>query len=144
MRMSFRARGKEQPDINLIPFIDVLLVILIFLMLSTTYNRFTELQINLPMADAQKQQQRPKEILVGVDRDGRFSVNRLRFAQTDAAALASALQTASQGSSDDMLVIHADAQAQHQAVVTVLQAARLAGLKHISFAAQKPGLSATP
>jgi biopolymer transport protein ExbD len=144
MRMSFRARTKEPPEINLIPFIDVLLVILIFLMLSTTYNRFTELQINLPMADAQSQQSRPRELVVAIDREGRYSINRIRLAHTDVQALASAMQQGAQGSGGDLVVINADAQTPHQAVISALQAARLAGLQHISFAAQKPGLSGKP
>lgn len=137
MRMSFRDRGREPPEINLIPFIDVLLVILIFLMLSTTYQRYTELQLNLPMADAQAMQSRPKEIVVGIDRDGHYSINQVRLARTDVQALATALQGLAQSSADDMVVIQADARTPHQAVITALHAASLAGLRHLSFAAQK-------
>ena len=76
MAMNFRKARTEEPEINLIPFIDVLLVILIFLMLSTTYSKFTELQITLPAADAEKARDRPREIIVAVAADGRYAVNR--------------------------------------------------------------------
>ncbi len=68
--MNFRPRAKEEPEINLIPFIDVLLVILIFLMLTTTYSKFTELQLTLPVADAEQQRDHPKEVVVAVAADG--------------------------------------------------------------------------
>ena len=74
--MNFRRRQSEAPEINLIPFIDVLLVVLIFLMLSTTYSRYSELQITLPTADADKLAERPAEILVSVAADGRYAINR--------------------------------------------------------------------
>ena len=74
--MNFRPRAKEEPEINLIPFIDVLLVILIFLMLTTTYSKFTELQLTLPVADAEQQRDHPKEVIVSVAADGRYAVNK--------------------------------------------------------------------
>ena len=76
MSLNFRKGRPEEPEINLIPFIDVLLVILIFLMLSTTYSKFTELQVTLPIADAEKARDRPNEIIVSVAGDGRYAVNR--------------------------------------------------------------------
>ena len=76
LRMRFTRHAREEPEINLIPFIDVLLVILIFLMLSTTYSKFTELQITLPVADAEKARDRPREIIVAVSSDGRYAINR--------------------------------------------------------------------
>jgi len=72
--MKFRQRSREEPEINLIPFIDVLLVILIFLMLSTTYSKFTELQVALPTADADKLKERPQEIIIAVSADGRYVI----------------------------------------------------------------------
>src|SRR6188768_710185 len=74
--MNFRGDRNDEPEINLIPFIDVLLVILIFLMLSTTYSKFTELQITLPVANAEKARDRPAEIIVAIAADGRYSINR--------------------------------------------------------------------
>ena len=74
--MNFRPRRRDEPEINLIPFIDVLLVVLIFLMLSTTYSKFTELQLTLPVADVEQQRDRPREIIVAIAADGRYAINK--------------------------------------------------------------------
>ena len=92
--MNFRPRPKEHPEINLIPFIDVLLVVLIFLMLSTTYSKFTEMQLRLPVADADAQRDYPKELIVAVSADGRYMVNKQPVDGRSADALASALRGA--------------------------------------------------
>jgi len=134
--MNFRPRPKEEPEINLIPFIDVLLVILIFLMLSTTYSKFTELQLKLPVADVDAQRDYPKEVLVSVSSEGDYSVNKLPVAGRSVAALASALNSGAKAGKESVLIIHADASARHQAVVTVMEAARQAGLTEITFATQ--------
>ena len=87
--MDFRKGSRrEDPDINLIPFIDVLLVILIFLMVTTTYSKFTALQITLPTADAEKAMEQPAEINVAVDAQGRYALDNRQVAARDAAALA--------------------------------------------------------
>lgn len=142
--MKFRLRDKEPPEINLIPFIDVLLVILIFLMLSTTYDKYRELQVRLPTANAEALQERPIEILVTIDASGRYSINRVRFAGTDALSLSAALQLSAREASDPILVIHADADARHQSVVTLMDAARRAGLNRISFATQRAVAARSP
>jgi biopolymer transport protein ExbD len=134
--MNFSPRPKEEPEINLIPFIDVLLVILIFLMLSTTYSKFTELQLNLPVADVDAQRDYPKEVLVGVSGDGRYSVNKQPVAGRSVAELASALQAAAKAGKESVVIIYADATARHQAVITVMEAAKRAGLSQITFATQ--------
>ena len=133
--MKFRPRPPEEPEINLIPFIDVLLVILIFLMLTTTYNRFTELQLTLPVANADAAHDRPKEIVVAVAADGRYAVDKQPLAGRSAEAVADALRAA-QPAPDTVLIISADAAATHQAVVTAMEAARRLGLTRITFAAQ--------
>jgi biopolymer transport protein ExbD len=129
----------EEPEINLIPFIDVLLVVLIFLMLSTTYSRFTELQIHLPTADAEKLRERPAEIIVAVSSDGRYAVNRNPVDGRSVELLTSTLAAAAGGRADAMVIISADATAPHQSVVNVLDAARRAGLPRLTFAAQTSG-----
>ncbi|KPF48792.1 biopolymer transporter ExbD [beta proteobacterium AAP121] len=134
--MNFRRRKLEEPEINLIPFIDVLLVVLIFLMLSTTYSRFTELQINLPAADAEKLRERPAEVLVAVAADGRYAINKKPVDGRSIELLTAELVAASGGRSDTVVIISADATAAHQAVVNVLDAARRAGLGRLTFAAQ--------
>jgi biopolymer transport protein ExbD len=137
--MRFSRRVMEEPEINLIPFIDVLLVILIFLMLSTTYSRFTELQINLPTADAEKLRERPTEIIVAVSSDGRYSINRQAVDGRTVEVLTSTLAAAAGGRADAVVIISADATAPHQSVVNVLDAARRAGLPRLTFAAQTAG-----
>jgi biopolymer transport protein ExbD len=140
--MKFGRRRIEEPEINLIPFIDVLLVVLIFLMLSTTYSRFTELQINLPAADAEKLRERPAEIVVAVAADGRYAVNRRAIDGRSVEQLTAALVAAAGGREDTVVIVSADALAAHQTVVNVLDAARRAGLSRLTFAAQ--GAGATP
>ena len=134
--MRFRRPNTELPEINLIPFIDVLLVILIFLMLSTTYSKFTELQITLPSADAEKLKDRPQEIIVSVAADGRYVINRQPVEGRTVESLAQALRDAAQGRNDASLIISADAAAAHQSVIHVMEAARREGLSRVTFAAQ--------
>jgi biopolymer transport protein ExbD len=131
-----RHRRLEEPEINLIPFIDVLLVVLIFLMLSTTYSRFTELQINLPAADAEKLRDRPTEVVVAVSNDGRYTVNKKSVDGRSIDMLTIELASAAAGRPDVVVIVSADALAAHQSVVNVLDAARRAGLVRITFAAQ--------
>ncbi len=139
--MKFRQRRIEDPEINLIPFIDVLLVILIFLMLSTTYSKFTELQIALPVADADKMKDRPQEIIVSVSADGRYVVNQQAVEGRSVELLSAALTRAASGRADAMVIVSADAASAHQSVINVMDAARRAGLSKLTFAAQA---SATP
>ena len=138
--MNFRRRRPEEPEINLIPFIDVLLVVLIFLMLSTTYSRYSELQINLPVADAEQIRERPAEILVSVSAEGRYSVNRRALDGREVELLAAELRRVAGAPSDKVVVIvSADALATHQSVVNVMDAARRANLPRLTFASQLPG-----
>ena len=142
--MNFRkGRGKEDPEINLIPFIDVLLVILIFLMVTTTYSRFTELQITLPTADADKAEDKPSQIEIGIDAQGRYKINSEVVSFLDAATLATDLKKAAEtlnagkaAAIDPVVIINADRATSHQSVIDVLEAARLAGLSKVTFAAQ--------
>ncbi len=136
MAMNFRRREPEEPEINLIPFIDVLLVILIFLMLSTTYSKFTELQVTLPVANAEQLRDHPREIIVAIAADGRYAINRRPVEGRGVELLAAELSAAAEGSKDAMLVISADASAAHQSVINVMDAARRAGLPRLTFAAQ--------
>ena len=147
--MKFRRRRIDEPEINLIPFIDVLLVVLIFLMLSTTYSRYSELQINLPTADADRLKERPAEILVSVSADGGYSVNRNPLDGRSIELLTAALQRAAGAPASTggaagaaagapVVIVSADALTPHQSVVNVLDAARRAGLPRLTFATQLP------
>jgi biopolymer transport protein ExbD len=140
--MRFRRPQDEEPEMNLIPLVDVMLIVLIFLAVSTTYSRFAELQIELPRADATNTQNRPNEIQIGITADGRVAIDRTLTPFTDAAAFAEVLRRAAKGRDDPLLVINADAQAPHQSVINVMEAARLAGLPRISFATQRQSAAA--
>ncbi len=135
--MAFRRRSfREDPEINFIPLIDVLLVILIFLMVTTTYSRFAELQINLPTAEAGKPPERPAQLDVAVDAKGNTTVNRTAAPTGSAAVLSEALKRAAGDMKDPVIVINADANASHQSVVRVMEAAQLAGYPKITFTTQ--------
>ena len=137
--MNFKHRRPEEPEINLIPFIDVLLVILIFLMLSTTYSKYSELQITLPVADAERLKERPGEILVSVTAEGRYLVNHKPVEGRSVDLLAAELRAAaSAGGAGDqsVVIVSADALAAHQAVINVMDAARRAALPRLTFATQ--------
>jgi biopolymer transport protein ExbD len=131
-----RGRGYDEPEINLIPLIDVLLVIIIFLMLTTTYAKFSGLEINLPTADASKQAEQPNEVSVAVMANGQVLVNKSPLAATDVKSISDALRRAAGDGKDPVIVINADAKATHQSVVDIMQAAQTAGYPHISFATQ--------
>ncbi|MGY0195364.1 ExbD/TolR family protein [Leptothrix sp. BB-4] len=141
--MNFRPRRPEEPEINLIPFIDVLLVVLIFLMLSTTYAKYTELKVTLPVADANRLDAPPREIVVAVSAEGRYSVNRQPVDAGNLEGLIAAMSQAAQGDVKRPLIVSADAAAAHQSVILVLDAARRVGLTQLTFAAQS-GRSGKP
>jgi biopolymer transport protein ExbD len=137
MAMNFRKRHQpEEPEINLIPFIDVLLVVLIFLMLTTTYAKLTELKINLPTANAQSAKPRPKELVVLVTADGRYLINQRLVDGRSVEVLAAGLNSATAGARDTVVVVTADASATHQSVINVMDAARRVGLSQLTFATQ--------
>lgn len=134
--MNFRPRQQEAPEINLIPFIDVLLVVLIFLVLSTTYSKFTEIRLALPVADVDVQRDYPKEMIVAVGTDGAYSINRTALAGRSVEEVATAMSQSAKAGKDTVVIISADASARHQSVITVMEAARRAGLNQITFATQ--------
>jgi biopolymer transport protein ExbD len=131
-----RGREKEPLEINLVPLIDVMMVILIFLMITTTYNRYTELAINLPSADAEKPAERANEIAVLVNAQGQYVINKRAVVYRTVEQLADELRRAGGAAKEPIVVISADANATHQAVIRVMEAARLAGLSQITFTTQ--------
>jgi biopolymer transport protein ExbD len=131
-----RGQEKEPLEINLVPMIDVMLVILIFLMITTTYSKYTELQISLPTAEAAKQPERPQEVAVLVNAQGQYVVNRTAVPFRGVEQLAGELRRAAGAQKDPVVVISADAAATHQSVVRVMEAARVAGLTQITFTTQ--------
>ena len=136
MAINFRKRRTEEPEINLIPFIDVLLVILIFLMLTTTYSKFTEMELTLPSADTEQLRDRPKEVIVSIAADVRYAVGKDALQDRSVEGIASALTRHAPAGKDSIVIISADANAPHQSVVSAMEAARRAGLSQITFATQ--------
>ena len=135
--MNFRrGQARDEPEINLIPLIDILIVVLIFLFLTTTYSRFAELQINLPEASADKPADRPQVLSVAVDPQGKYAINGVAVPFGNAANFAQKLREAAKGAKEPVIAISADAAATHQSVVNVMESARLAGYNHISFTTQ--------
>ncbi len=143
MAMNFKRSNREEPEINLIPFIDVLLVVLIFLMLSTTYSKFTEVQLKLPIADTDVQRDYPKEIIVIVSSDGRYSINKTPVEGRTVDDIGAALLGAAKAGKDSMVIISADAMATHQSVISVMESARRVGLNQITFATQSSSQNKT-
>ena len=133
--MNFRRRRLEEPEINLIPFIDVLLVVLIFLMLSTTFNQLTQIQITLPTANTEKQNTAPETLTLTIQADGRYSLNQQAIKATTVADIQAALQAAQIGPKT-VLVIAADQNVRHQSVISAMEAARRSGLSRVTFASQ--------
>jgi biopolymer transport protein ExbD len=141
--MRFRRPHDEDPELNLVPLIDVMLIVLIFLAVTTTYSRYSELQLKLPGAEASPTEARANELVVGVSADGRFALDRQVLPNTDPAAIAQVLTQAARGLNAPLLVIRADAQTPHQAVVNVMEGARLAGLSRLTFVTERPTAAAT-
>jgi biopolymer transport protein ExbD len=132
--LKFKNNAPAETDINLIPFIDVLLVILIFLMLTTTWSKFNEMNLSLPTANSQQTSGTSQTWVVSVNAQGVYAVNGAKLEGKTAQDIGSALS--SMNKSDATLLIKADASASHQAVVNVLEAARMQGISKISFATQ--------
>jgi len=135
--MNFRrGRREDYPEINLIPFIDILLVIVIFLAVTTTYARFAELKINLPTSSAEQTPNPPRQIEVAVAENGRYQIDNTAVGEATVDELAAALKQAAAGQSEPVVVINADARTTHQSVINVMEAARRVGISRITFATQ--------
>lgn len=133
--MNFRARQPDDvPEINLIPLIDVLLVILIFLAATTSFTRFSQIKLNLPQAQAELTD--VNAINIAISQEGIYALDTNLLNATTAQELAEALQHAAAAHPDASLIINADARTAHESVVRVMEAARLAGITRVSFATQ--------
>jgi biopolymer transport protein ExbD len=132
--MNLRPAPREAADINLTPLIDVVFLLLIFFMVSTTFNRDSELSIELPAAAAEAQKRRPDAIEVAVDAQGRFYVNGRQLLNSQPKTLRQALQSAAGDSDSPPIIISADAKTTHQAVVQIMDAARELGFVRLTFA----------
>lgn len=137
--MNFRPRRRDQPELNLIPMIDVLIVLLIFLVLTTTFSREAELQIQLPEATGEAASE-DKGIEVIIDTEGRYTIGGRQTVNNQPETVKKALREAAGDDKDPLIVIDADRNANYQSVMTVLDAAGQLGYKHVTFAAKsEPG-----
>lgn len=132
--MNFRRTRRADVSIDLAPLIDVVFLLLIFFAVATTFKKGSELMVQLPQASAEATAQADKPIEVTIDADGQYYLNQRRLVNTQAATLRRALVDATAGIETPRLTISADAQTPHQAVVTAMDAARLAGITRLSFA----------
>jgi biopolymer transport protein ExbD len=132
--MNFRRKSSlEDPEINFIPLIDVLLVIIIFLVVSTTFSKFSELKINLPIAEANQSKDKDDSINIIITEDGQYSINERIIEAVSLEKLVVELKAESNGKTDMPVIINADAMTTHQSVVDVMEASRLVGLNRITF-----------
>lgn len=131
-----RGKQNDDPEINLVPMIDVLLVILIFLVVTTTYSKFAELELTLPQTSAEQVDQnieKPNRIDITVSALGEYTINLVPVKSSSIESLRDAIQAAANNHEDPFITINADAKATHQSVITVMEAARLSGYSKITF-----------
>ena len=131
-----RGRTREEPEINLIAMIDVLLVILIFMLVTTTYSKHAELQINLPQASGIQSSPAANQINIAIDATEHYAINNKPVKFDNVENLSQALRKGAAGQADPTIIINADAKAPHQSVINVMEAARLAGYGRITFTTQ--------
>lgn len=143
--MRFRQAGTEddEPDINLIPLIDVLLMTLIFLIVTTSFAREARLSVRLPEASSAVKDERPS-LRISIDGKGQYFINDQQLLNTNPDTLRSAMARAAASMKDPLIVIHADGKAPHEAVVRVMDSARRLGLSNLSFATQQPANASAP
>lgn len=136
--MNFRANpSDEEPELNLIPLIDVLLMTLIFLVVTTSFSTEARLNVRLPEASAEVKQETPS-LRVTIDAKGQFYIGEQQLLNATPEVLRSALLRAAAGNKDPLVVIHADAQTPHEAVIRAMDAARRLGFTRLTFATQQP------
>jgi biopolymer transport protein ExbD len=137
--MQLQSRRTEEPDVNLTSLIDVVFLLLIFFMVSTTFNRETEINIKLPEASGQPMQTEKKVIEISIDAKGRYFVNKKEVINTKVDTLKRAIEEAVGDNKKPQVILSADRMTPHQAVITAMDAARQLGLVNLTFATTKPG-----
>ena len=136
--MNFRRNSfREEPEINLVPFIDVLIVIVIFLAVTTTYSQYAELKINLPVADANNVDQPIDKLEIAISQSGQYFINGREVSMESPVLFANSLRQAAGADADPVIIISADSNATHQSVIYTMEAARIAGYGRITFTTQK-------
>lgn len=136
--MNFRGRQREEPDVNLTPLIDVVFLLLIFFMVSTTFSRETEISIDLPEATGEVLQSERTVVEISIDSEGRFFVNREEVLNTQIATLKQAMTRAAGDDGKPQIILSADRRTPHQSVVMAMDAARQLGFYQLTFATSEP------
>jgi biopolymer transport protein ExbD len=136
--LKLRGRRRDHVEISLTALIDVVFLLLIFFMVSTTFDRFSELQIVLPEADGEVAAEQRDTLELVIDADGRYYIDRNQVLNSGIETLMRALRSAMGDNTDQPLVINADARTPHQAVITAMDAARRIGLVQVSFVIKEP------
>ena len=134
--MNLRPQRREELELNITPLIDVVFLLLIFFMVSTTFERESEINITLPEASEEFSESEPEQIEIAIDKDGRIFVNNQSLINSQTNTVREALQNALSDQTDPQVLISADAGATHQMVVRVMDAARQLDLVNITFATQ--------
>lgn len=138
--MKFRRKPRENVEINLASLLDVVFILLLFFVVSTTFNREAQLKIELPEAEsAEVQEAPPRQLEITIAADGSYALNGQGLVKSDMATLSSALQKESEGDSSLPLVISADARTPHQAVITAMDAAGKLGFTHLRISTVDAG-----
>lgn len=141
--MRFRPSEDDEPELNLIPLIDVLLMTLIFLVVTTSFSREARLSVRLPEASAAVRDDRPS-LRISIDAKGQYFIGEQQLLNSSPDTLRTAMARAAAQMKDPLVVIHADARTPHEAVVRVMDSARRLGLSNLTFATQQPANSAAP
>lgn len=136
--MKFRRQRTEDEGINLTPLIDVVFLLLIFFMVSTTFTKRTQLSVDLPEAVGEQNSELPKQIEITIAADGSYAVNDQALVNTKLETLKTAITKLSEGNNKVPLVITADAKTPHQAVVQAMDAAGQLGFAHLSITTRQP------
>ena len=136
--MNFRSQRQSETEINITPLIDVVFLLLIFFMVSTTFERESEIRITLPEASEEQVEAKPDFILVRIDAQGQIYIDDETLVNTDVTTMRAALMEQAQGATDLPVIIRADAEVSHRMVIKVMDAARRSGLVNITFATRIP------
>jgi len=137
--VNLRPRRRDHPRVELTPLIDVVFLLLIFFMVSTTFDKQTRLEVELPEAESvvQPQEDKPEQVDVVIDSKGRFFVNDRELVTHDVETLRRAIEKAADGNTDMPIVVSGDRSAPYQAAMTVLDAAGQLGMARLSFVAKQ-------
>lgn len=136
--MNLRPNAKKSPEIDITPLIDVVFLLLIFFMVSTTFDREAQILIELPEATGEEAQHAPEELEITINAAGTFFVNQREVVNTEVETLKQAIRKAMGDQQDIPVIINADGRASHQSVMSAMDAASQLGLVHMTFPAHRP------